>query len=112
MVDEPQPVISDEQLYELLKSDPRFECLPLPKSWYEKFNLKLKQPLNYKESIESNYSMKVQFEQDTLPPETIQTPADYVFTECKPDEVPLEIISKEITSKEITSNDTKLIEVS
>jgi hypothetical protein len=88
--------MSDEELYNLLKDHPLFECLPLPKSWYEKFNLKLKQPMNYRESIEGNFAIKAMFEPDDFPPETIPTPADYVFPEVKPDNVPLEIISKEV----------------
>ena len=91
-----QPTISDEELYNLLKTHPQFECLPLPKSWYEKFNLKLKQPMNFRECLESGYALKVQYQPDDLPPETIPTPADYVFPDVKPEEVPLEVVSKEI----------------
>ena len=99
MSDNEKPVesISDEELYEALKDHPLFENLPLPKSWYEKFNLKLKQPLNYRECLEGNYAIKAMFEPDDLPPETIPTPADYVFAELKPDVVPLEVISKEVS---------------
>ena len=93
---EQEKPISDEELYEALKDHPLFENLPLPKSWYEKFNLKLKQPLNFRECIEGNYAIKAMFEPDDLPPETIPTPADYVFPEIKPLEVPLEVISKEV----------------
>ena len=93
---EHEKTISDEELYKALKDHPLFENLPLPKSWYEKFNLKLKQPMNYRECLESGYALKVQYQPDDLPPETIATPADYVFAELKPDVVPLEIISKEV----------------
>jgi hypothetical protein len=97
MIEKPtEPTMSDEELYNLLKSHPQFECLPLPKSWYEKFNLKLKQPMNYRECIEGNYAIKAMFSPDDLPPETIPTPADYVFPELKADVVPLEVVSKEV----------------
>jgi len=88
--------ITDDELYAALKEHPLFENLPLPKSWYEKYNLKLKQPLNYRECIEGNYAIKAMFSQDDLPPETIATPKDYVFAEVKAEPVPLEIISKEV----------------
>jgi len=91
-----EKTISDEELYAILKEHPNFDCLPLPKSWYEKFDLKLKQPMNYRESIESGYALKCQYIPDDLPSEVIKTPDDYVFAELKPLEVPLEVITKEI----------------
>jgi hypothetical protein len=52
--------------------------------------------MNYRESIEGNYAIKAMFSSDDLPPETIPTPADYVFPELKADVVPLEVVSKEV----------------
>jgi hypothetical protein len=88
--------ITDDELYAALKEHPLFEYLPLPKSWYEKYGLKLKPPMNFREAIEANRAIKAMFEPDDLPSETIPTPKDYVFAEMKPLEVPLEIISKEV----------------
>jgi hypothetical protein len=95
---------TDEQLYEYLKTLPEFESLPLPKSWYDKFNLKMKRPENFKEAIEGNYANKClmsgNYISNTI--ENIPEPKDYVFPEVKADVVPLELKDSSET-KESTS---------
>jgi hypothetical protein len=95
---------TDEQLYEYLKTLPEFDSLPLPKSWYDKFNLKMKQPENFKEAIEGNYANKClmsgNYISNTI--ENIPEPKDYVFPEVKADVVPLELKDSSET-KESTS---------
>jgi len=91
---------TDEELYEYLKTLPEFESLALPKSWYDKFNIKMKQPENFKENLESNYAMKClmtgNYITDTI--ENIPEPKDYVFPDVKADFVPLEVVEKAITN--------------
>jgi hypothetical protein len=91
---------TDEELYEYLKTLPEFESLPLPKSWHDKFNIKMKQPENFKENLESNYAMnclmKGNYINDTI--ENIPEPKDYVFPEVKADVVPLEVVTKDCSS--------------
>ena len=88
---------TDEELFNYLKTLPEFDSLPLPKSWYDKFNLKMKKPENFKENLESNYAMNClmtgNYVNNTI--ENIPEPKDYVFPEVKVDEVPLEVITKD-----------------
>jgi len=88
---------TDEELYNYLKTLPEFESLPLPRSWYDKFNLKMKQPENFREAIEGNYAnmclMKGNYVSNTI--ENIPEPKDYVFPEVKADVVPLEVVTTE-----------------
>ena len=48
-----------ETLIEELKQLPDFECYPLPKEWYKKYNLKFPVPETVKESKENNYAFKI-----------------------------------------------------
>lgn len=88
---------TDEELFAILKTFPEFESLPLPKSWYDKFNLKMKQPENFKENLESNYANKClmngNYISNTI--ENIPEPKDYVFPEVKADAVPLEVVTSD-----------------
>jgi hypothetical protein len=96
---------TDEELFALLKSLPEFESLPLPRSWYDKFNLKMKQPENFREAIESNYVntclMNGNYINDTI--ELQPEPKDYVFPTVKADDVPLEVVTKDLKEQEAVS---------
>jgi hypothetical protein len=81
---------SDEQLFAILKQLPDFENLPLPKSWYDKFNLKMKKPETFRETLESNYALKCSFGEKDFPLEIKKTPEDYAFVPLVVDVVPLE----------------------
>jgi len=61
-----------ETLIEELKQLPDFECYPLPKEWYKKYNLKFPAPDTVKESFENNYAFKRK--EYTLPPIIINEP--------------------------------------
>ena len=46
--------MTDEELLELMKTHPEFKNLPLPASWFKKFNLEPVKARNFKEFIDSN----------------------------------------------------------
>lgn len=88
---------TDEELMNYLKQLPEFGNLPLPESWYKKFDIPLLRPDNFKESVESNYCIKSSLNSTGFI--KAPTPKDYVFPEVKADNVPLEVASKVIENE-------------
>lgn len=88
------PTFTDEELLEYINSSPELSLLPLPKSFREKYNIKVPQPDNFKESLEANHAIKSKFASKGLI--ILNTPDDYVFPEIVKDDVPLEIMSEEV----------------
>ena len=96
--------LTDEELFNYLKDLPEFGNLPLPQSWYKKFNIPLLKPDTFKESIENNYCVKSSLRSDGII--YAQTPKNYVFPEVKANDVPLEIESKVIENEKPTETIT------
>jgi hypothetical protein len=69
--------LSDEdemKLLELLKSQPDWECLPIPAYWFKKYNIPPREAVGPREYIKSNYAMKIANEPKDLPPLIIDEP--------------------------------------
>ena len=103
---------TDEELYNYLKELPEFDNLALPKSWIDKFNIKIKKPDSFKDCVDSLYALKMAYAPKDLPYEVFKTPADYKFEPVKVDDVPLIVESKPLETK--TDNEvveTKITEI-
>ena len=87
---------SERALYEELKQLPDFDCLPIPASWFKKFNIPPRNPLNPREYIESNYAMKMSFQPKDLPPLIIDEPQQNgkLIEAPPPEDVPMTVVSK------------------
>ena len=102
-----------ETLIEELKQLPDFECYPLPKEWYKKYNLKFPVPETVKESKENNYAFKQK--QYNLPPIIINEPIRDLSNNIilaplhPPDELEKCI---EVIQKPFDSNNTQLVGLS
>jgi hypothetical protein len=64
----------EEQLYHELKTQPDFDCLPLPTTWFKRFNIPPRTATNTKDFIESDYTMRCASEPKDLPPLIIDEP--------------------------------------
>lgn len=62
--------LTDEQIYEMLKDLPDFDRLPLPKYFYEKFNIPPPKILSIREALQLQYN-------------TMNAPGLYVKTEFR-----------------------------
>jgi len=61
-------------LLEELKKLPDFECLPLPASWFKKYNIPPRSAVGPREYIHSNYAMECSIAPKDLPPIVIKEP--------------------------------------
>ena len=95
---------TDEELYNYLKDLPEFENLPLPESWYKKFNIELKKPDTFKDATENNYVNKSKLSSTGYI--ELPTPKNYVFPELKTEPVPLEVVSKPLEEPKVEHETT------
>jgi hypothetical protein len=58
----------ERALLEQLKLQPDFDCLPIPASWFKKYNIPPRTTCGPKEYIHSNYAIQCSLEPKDLPP--------------------------------------------
>jgi hypothetical protein len=76
------------ELLEALKTLPDFDCLPLPVSWFAKYNIPPRAVVGPREYIESNHAMKMALAEKDLPILIINKPQqDGKLVEVQPPEV-------------------------
>lgn len=101
--------LSDEEevaLYEVLKELPDFRSMPIPASWFKKFNIPSLEVINPKSFMESNYTMKCAAEIKELPPLIIDEPikdkdGKVILAELRPPEdIKVEVISRPFVLEE------------
>ena len=97
----PEKPLTDEELFEMMKAHPEFECLPKPASWFKKFNLQPVSSRNFKEFIDDRAWEKAR-EMPVDQKEIRKEPAPGGVRPVFPSEViPMEIISRPITKDEV-----------
>jgi hypothetical protein len=97
----PEKPLTDEELFEMMKSHPEFDCLPKPASWFKKFNLQPVSARNFKEFIEDRAWEKAR-EMVVDEREIRKEPVPGGIRPVLPsEEIPVEIISRPITADEV-----------
>jgi hypothetical protein len=91
----------DEQeerlLVEALKQSPEFECLPIPASWFKKYDIPPRTACGPREYIHSNYAINCSIAPKDLPPIVLKEPqkdkdGNVILVEMvKVEEPPLEV---------------------
>jgi len=64
----------ERELVEALMQQPDFECLPIPGSWFKKYNIPPRTACGPREYIHSNYAMNCSVAPKDLPPIDIKEP--------------------------------------
>ena len=100
--------MTDDELFEMMKSHPEFEHLPKPATWYKKYNLAPVKARNFKEYLDDNAYMEARGK--IVTEKTIYTePQPGGVRDVPPPEViPMEIISRPL-QPETTSESTNVI---
>jgi hypothetical protein len=60
--------IDEDALYNQLKEQPDFDCLPIPARWFKKYGIEPRTTPTTKEFLESGYTMIKAVEHKDLPP--------------------------------------------
>lgn len=102
-----QPM-TDEQLFEMMKSHPDFENLPKPASWFKKFNLPPVKARNFKEYLEDDAYMEARGKIVTEKAIYNEPQPGGVRPVPDPEVIPMEIISRPL-QPETTSESTNVL---
>ena len=89
-------------MLEELKKLPDFECYVLPAKWYKEFGLTPPAPVNPREFMETNYTMKCAVAPKDLPTIYIREPQQNgkLVEPAPPEVVPVEVRSRPYTLTE------------
>jgi len=97
----PERMLTDEELFAMMKDHPEFDCLPKPATWYKKFNLQPVAARNFKEFIED----KAWERSREMSVDQVEIRKDPVPGGVRPvlpsEEIPVEVISRPITAEEV-----------
>lgn len=66
--------LSEDELYEIIKNQPDFDCLPLPARWFKKYNIPPREATGFSEFVNSRYTTKCAFAPKDLPAIVIKEP--------------------------------------
>ena len=50
----PEPTMTDDEIFQMMKACPEFEYLPKPATWFKKYGLEPIKPRNFKEYLEDD----------------------------------------------------------
>ena len=86
----------ERTLLNVLKSQPDFDCLPIPAYWFKKFGIPPREAVAPREYIESNYAMKRAVEEKELPPLIVDEPQDNgrLVPIAPPDDTTVEVVNR------------------
>ena len=93
--------LSDEELLKMMKESPEFKNLPLPASWFKKFNLEPVKARNFKEFLEDDAWLKtrgMQVDEKEIRKEPVPGGVRPVFPL---EEIPMTITSRVIEPTEV-----------
>lgn len=103
-----QESLTDEQLFEIMKSHPEFENLPKPASWFKKFNLPPVKARNFKEYLEDDAFMEAKNKVVNEKMIYNEPQPGGVRPVPDPEVIPMEIISRPL-QPETTSESTNVL---
>ena len=66
--------INEDELYAELSKLPDFDCMPIPISWYKKYNIPPRTIETTREFLESRYTINQQYGHKDLPPIIMDEP--------------------------------------
>jgi len=100
---------TEDQLYEVIKNQPDFDCLPLPARWFKKYNIPPVETVDFGTFAKSRYTARCSIAPKDLPAEVRKQPIKDLSGNVKlykmlpPVDIPIEIISKpyEIKNEEV-----------
>lgn len=92
--------LTEDELFEIIKNQPDFDCLPLPARWFKKYNIPPREANDFSSFIKSNYTMRCSVAPKDLPALVIKEPikdlsGNVRLVDALPvEELPIEVISR------------------
>lgn len=98
--------LEEDKLYEILKEQPDFDCLPLPARWFKKYNIPPREATDFASFVNSRYTLRCAFSPKDLPPLILKEPikdasGNVRLVQMAPiEEIPIEVVQKPYDVKE------------
>ena len=100
---------TEDELYNIIKNQPDFDCLPLPARWFKKYNIPPVETIDFGTFAKSRYTTRCAIAPKDLPAIVTKEPIRDLSGNIKlykmlpPEDIPIEVISKpyEIKDEEV-----------
>jgi hypothetical protein len=66
--------LTEDELFEIIKNQPDFDCLPLPARWFKKYNIPPREATGFSEFVNSRYTQRCALAPKDLPPIVLKEP--------------------------------------
>jgi hypothetical protein len=92
--------LTEDELFEILKNQPDFDCLPLPARWFKKYNIPPREATDFSSFVNSRYTTRCGFAPKDLPAIVLKEPYKdasgniRLVTPAPLENIPIEIVSK------------------
>jgi len=111
--------LTEDELFEIIKNQPDFDCLPLPARWFKKYNIPPREATDFSSFVKSNYTVRCSFAPKDLPVLLVKEPikdlsGNVKLVEPAPlEDLPIEVFSRPyyIQDKERTNAEEFLKEL-
>jgi hypothetical protein len=92
--------LTEDELFEIIKNQPDFDCLPLPARWFKKYNIPPREATDFSSFVKSNYTVRCSLAPKDLPALVVKEPVKDVSGNIKlvdaapTEDIPIEVISR------------------
>jgi hypothetical protein len=98
--------LSEDELFEIIKNQPDFDCLPLPARWFKKYNIPPREATDFSSFVKSNYTMRCAIAPKDLPALILKEPFKDLSGNVRLVEpAPLEELDVKVISRPYNIND-------
>jgi len=66
--------LTEDELFEIIKQQPDFDCLPLPARWFKKYNIPPREATDFSSFVKSNYTVRCSYAPKDLPTLVLKEP--------------------------------------
>jgi hypothetical protein len=66
--------LTEDEMFEIIKQQPDFDCLPLPARWFKKYNIPPREATDFSSFVKSNYTVRCSYAPKDLPALILKEP--------------------------------------
>ena len=92
--------LTEDDLFNIIKEQPDFDCLPLPARWFKKYNIPPREATGFTEFVNSRYTIRCSLAPKDLSPIVLKEPIKDLsgnvrfVTPAPYEEIPIQVVSR------------------
>jgi hypothetical protein len=92
--------LTEDELFEIIKNQPDFDCLPLPAKWFKKYNIPPREATDFTSFVNSRYTIRCGLAPKDLSPIVLKEPIKDAngkvrLVEAAPlEDIPITVVSR------------------